>query len=83
MHRRARRHFSVLDYDAKGKYLAAICAAPTVFGEMGILNGKKATCYPGLESGLVGAEAITDGTKVVVDGAFTIVPSASSVSTTV
>ena len=61
---------AVLDYDAKGKYLAAICAAPTVFGEMGLLNGKKATCYPGIESGLVGAEAITDGTKVVVDGRY-------------
>ena len=61
---------AVLDYEAKGKYLAAICAAPTVFGEMGLLKGKKATCYPGLEAGLVGAEAITDGTKVIVDGKF-------------
>lgn len=49
-------------------YMAAICAAPTVYGEKGLLGGKKATCYPGLEEGLVGAEAMYD--KVVVDGKF-------------
>ena len=43
-------------YREAGKYLAAICAAPTVYGEKGLLEGKKATCYPGLEDGLVGAE---------------------------
>lgn len=38
------------------KYIAAICAAPSiVLGGMGILKGKKATCYPGMESGMVGA----------------------------
>ncbi len=35
-----------------GGYLAAICAAPTVFGEMGLLTDKEATCYPGMEDGL-------------------------------
>ena len=44
------------DADKKGKLLAAICAAPTVFGDMGLLKGKKATCYPGCEEGLVEAE---------------------------
>jgi len=39
-----------------GKYLGAICAAPLVFGELGILKGKKATCYPGFEGYLHGAE---------------------------
>ena len=34
-------------FHKQGKMLAAICAAPTVFGHMGILEGKKATCYPG------------------------------------
>ena len=57
-------------YHKNGKYLAAICAAPTVFGEMGLLNGKMATCYPGLESGLLGAMWPGDSYPVVVDGQF-------------
>lgn len=50
-----------------GKYVAAICAAPSVIlGGMGLLQGKKATCYPGMEDGMKGAEAqprncVTDG----------------------
>lgn len=47
-------------------YIAAICAAPSVFGELGLLKGKKATCYPGFEDKLEGAEAT--GLPVVVDG---------------
>ena len=42
-------------YDGEKKYLAAICAAPAVFGKAGILHGKKAVCYPGMESWLDGA----------------------------
>lgn len=38
------------------KPLAAICAAPLVFGNRGLLQGKKATCYPGFESYLLDAE---------------------------
>lgn len=53
-------------YNQSGKYIAAICAAPTVYGEMGLLKGRRATCYPGLEDGLIGAEALTDA--VVTDG---------------
>lgn len=37
-------------------YIAAICAAPSVFGELGLLKGEKATCYPGFEDKLEGAE---------------------------
>ncbi len=55
-------------YVDSGKYLAAVCAAPTVYGEKGLLKGKDATCYPGLEEGLVGANAKTD--PVVCDGQF-------------
>jgi 4-methyl-5(b-hydroxyethyl)-thiazole monophosphate biosynthesis len=40
---------------AAGKPIAAICAAPLVFGHLGILEGKKATCYPGVEGELAGA----------------------------
>ena len=40
---------------AAGKPLAAICAAPLVYGRSGILQGKKATCYPGVEGELKGA----------------------------
>lgn len=38
-----------------GKWLAAICAAPMVYGHMGLLSGRKATCYPGFEGELAGA----------------------------
>ncbi len=47
-------------YFGKGKLIAAICAAPSVFGRMGLLNGKKATCFPGYEQELAGAEFLTD-----------------------
>lgn len=43
---------------ASGKAVAAICAAPTILGHRGHLNGKKAICYPGLEQQLSGAEVI-------------------------
>ena len=36
-------------------WVAAICAAPTLLGEWGLLEGKQAVCYPGMEEGLVGA----------------------------
>ena len=42
------------------KYLAAICAAPSVFGAYGFLQGRKATAYPGLEEALTGAEYVQD-----------------------
>ena len=39
-----------------GKKVGAICAAPLVLGSLGILQGKKATCYPGFEDQMTGAE---------------------------
>ena len=45
----------VIYQNERNKPLAAICAAPLVFGRLGILNGKSATCYPGFESELSGA----------------------------
>lgn len=53
-------------YAAKEKYLAAICAAPSVLGAHGLLKGKKATCYPGFEEKLDGAVCCAD--NVVSDG---------------
>ena len=46
----------ILDFAKEEKPLAAICAAPLVFGNRGLLEGKKATCYPGFESYLKGAQ---------------------------
>ena len=46
----------ILDFTKEDKPLAAICAAPLVLGNRGLLQGKKATCYPGFETYLQGAE---------------------------
>ena len=51
---------------AHGKYVCAICASPSILGRKQLLSGKKATCFPGFEEYLYGAEYVTD--KVVVDG---------------
>lgn len=51
---------------ADGRLIAAICAAPTVFGALGLLEGKQAICYPGMEDGLTGAKVTME--PVVVDG---------------
>ena len=57
---------TIIDFNCKGKLVSAICAAPSVLGEAGILKGKKATSYPGFEEKLLGAEISTE--PVVVDG---------------
>jgi len=51
---------------ADGKYVAAICAAPTVLAKLGITDGRKAVCYPGLEGDMGCAEMIEEA--VVRDG---------------
>ena len=51
----------------KSAYIAAICAAPFVLGKRGLLEGKNATCFPGFEDELLGANIIRDS-GVVVDG---------------
>ncbi len=53
----------------RGGRLAAICAAPLVLGRRGLLDGKRATCYPGFEGELKGAIATGEG--VVTDGHIT------------
>ena len=46
----------ILEFAKAKKDFAAICAAPLVLGNRGLLEGKKATCYPGFETYLQGAE---------------------------
>ena len=43
-----------------GKYVAAICAGPTVLADLGITEGRNATCYPGCESGMGNAKMISN-----------------------
>lgn len=51
---------------ARGKLLAAICAAPSVLAELGLLEGKRATCHPSVEGRMAGA--ILTGEPVTADG---------------
>lgn len=60
----------LLAFANKGEKVAAICASPMVLGGLGLLDGKKATCYPGFEQYLKGATLQTDK-SVVVDGNIT------------
>lgn len=46
------------------KWLAAICAAPSIFGHLNMLEGKKACCYPGFEKDLQGADVVFDSVAV-------------------
>lgn len=46
------------------KYIAAICAAPSVLGRYGFLKGRRATSYPGFEDALEGAECVNDAVAV-------------------
>ncbi|MDU1890553.1 MAG: DJ-1/PfpI family protein [Dysgonomonas sp.] len=60
----------LLAFANKGEKVAAICASPMVLGGLGLLNGKNATCYPGFEQYLTGANLQTDK-AIVVDGNIT------------
>ncbi|MDD3355431.1 MAG: DJ-1/PfpI family protein [Dysgonamonadaceae bacterium] len=51
---------------AENKFIGAICAAPMVLGNMGLLKGKRATCYPGFEAELI--EATVTHEPVTIDG---------------
>lgn len=52
--------------NAEGKLITAICAAPYVLGQAGLLKGRRATCFPGFEDKLTGASVTGEG--VVTDG---------------
>lgn len=63
----------IVTHYKQNKWIAAICAAPMVFGGLGLLNSKKAICYPGMESTLTGAmltdqPAVKDGNIITGKG---------------
>lgn len=53
---------------ARGLWIGAICAAPYILGNKGLLRGRRATCFPGYEDRLQGA--VATGAPVEVDGPF-------------
>ena len=53
-------------YD-KGCWLCAICAGPTILARMGLLDRRRAVCYPGLEDEM-GSAVVQKGARVVADG---------------
>lgn len=72
------------EFYRKGKYIAAICAAPSIFGHKGILQGRRACSNPGFESHLEGAdvkreEAVVDGTVITSRGMGTAIPFALAI----
>ena len=63
---------AVMAQFAAGKKVSAICAAPAVvLAPLGVLSGKKATCYPGFEKALAEADATYTADLVTVDGNVT------------
>ncbi len=63
-HEELKKHIE--DFVKNDKLVAAICAAPLVLGGMNLLDGKRATCYPGFEPELIGAKITNE--NVTVDG---------------
>ena len=60
---------NAIDYCVQNdKFIGAICAAPSILGHKGLLNGRKAVCYEGFETQLEGAEVGTE--PVAADGCF-------------
>ena len=56
----------VKEFNRDGKYSGAICAAPTILGNLGLLKGKRVSCYPSVEQEIQGA--VMTRTDVTVDG---------------
>ncbi len=63
-----------------GKFVAAICAGPTVLADLGITDGKNITCYPGCETGcgnaniVPGAASVRDGKLITGTSAGCVIP---------
>lgn len=69
----------VQEFARAGKLVAAICAAPSVLGYAGVLQGKCATCYPGFEGQMEGAlpkgeDVVRDGSLITSRGMGTAIP---------
>lgn len=69
----------ILAFDRQGKYVAAICAAPSILSELGLLKGKKVCAYPSFEDELDCAEvlkvpAVTDGNVTTGRGMGAAIP---------
>ena len=54
----------IIRFHKQKKSLGAICAAPLVFGQLGILKNVTATCYPGFENELTGAKITTNNVEL-------------------
>jgi 4-methyl-5(b-hydroxyethyl)-thiazole monophosphate biosynthesis len=78
--RASRQAMAAIDWAFQNdKYTAAICAGPTVLADLGIVDGRKATCYPGCEDGMgsaimVESAAVTDGKLITGTSAGCAVP---------
>lgn len=62
----------IIKYNSEGKLLAAICAAPSIYGQLGLLKDKNATCYPTFAEQMncknYGGSVVTDGNFVTANG---------------
>lgn len=70
---------ALTEHNAKGRRIAAICAAPLVLGGLGLLEGRRATCYPGFEKYMTGASYTaelftTDGNITTGRGPAAVLP---------
>ena len=79
--RACRQALDALKFAAdNGKFVGAICAGPTVLADLGITDGKNATCYPGCEGGMgianmvADAAAVRDGHIITGTSAGTAIP---------
>jgi len=78
--------YKLVEFNNSGKAVAAVCAAPSVLGALGILNGKNATCYPGFEEKLTGATyqkqpVVRDGNVITSRGMGTCIDFAGEIIT--
>jgi 4-methyl-5(b-hydroxyethyl)-thiazole monophosphate biosynthesis len=60
---------ALIEQNERGRLISAICAAPLVLGGLGLLKGRRATCYPGFEETLIGADYTAE--LCTVDGNIT------------